>query len=71
MKLLIVVMIAVLMPLSSYSLTESGNTITLSEDERQACTMGGGCIVVPREVVMRYLAAEVEKAAKSCRKDSV
>lgn len=69
MKLLIVTLIAVLMPLSSHSLTESGNAIVLSDDERQACAAGGGCIVVPREVVMRYLAAEVEKAAKSCLKN--
>jgi hypothetical protein len=57
----------VILPIFAYGLTSSGNIVTLSDEEVTQCVANGGCVLVPKEIVLRYIASEIVKGTASCR----
>ena len=68
-QVLLMLILAIIPP--AYALQTAGNTVTLTDEEVIQCSSNGGCLLVPREVVLRYIASEIEKGTKSCRKGSI
>lgn len=72
----IVVAAMLLLPSASQALETKGNSIVLTSEEMAQCVDGGGCLVVPRAILIQLLEASVEKGKKmsnntSCLKNSI
>jgi len=64
-----------LWPAVGHALEAKDNTIILTQEEVAQCVAGGGCLVVPRAMLMELLEVSVEKGKKmsnntSCLKNS-
>lgn len=75
-KFAIVVAAMLLLPTTSQALETKGNNIVLTPEEMAQCVDGGGCLVVPRAILIQLLEASVEKGKKmssntSCLKNSI
>lgn len=60
------------------AITVSGNTLTLTDEEMQACAAGGGCVLAPVDAIKASIAQRQQEAfevgvdagaAASCKRD--